>query len=111
LIGKRSAESLLTKLAVSSLNGRSEKMEFCDPHKDRGFFVAAAKEVAGTPMCDACFLGKPVSAEELSGELGDTRGLEANRRYYEANRKKVLETHRRWREAKKSRTRILCSQT
>ena len=85
-------------------------MEFCEPHQDRGFFVAAAKEVAGTPMCDACFLGKPVSAEELSGELGDTRGLEANRRYYEANRKKVLKTRRRWREAKKSRTRILCSQ-
>jgi hypothetical protein len=85
-------------------------MEFCEPHQDRGFFVAAAKEVAGTPMCEACFTGKPViNVVELAGEPGDTRGLEAARRYYEANREKVLETHRRWREAKKNR--VLCSQT
>ena len=83
-------------------------MEFCEPHQDRGFSVAAAKEVAGTPMCEACFLGKPVSVEELAGELSDSRIQQNCRRYYAANREKCLETRRRWREAKKSGAQILC---
>ena len=79
----------------------------CEPHQDRGFSVAAAKEVAGTPMCEACFSGRPVSLEELTGELSDSRAMGTYRRYYEANREKVLETHRRWREAK-SGSQVAC---
>jgi len=82
-------------------------MDFCEPHQDRGFYVAAAKDVAGTPMCEACFSGRPVSLEELTGELSDSRAMGTYRRYYEANREKVLETHRRWREAK-SGSQVAC---
>jgi hypothetical protein len=73
----------------------------CEPHQDRGFSIAATKDVAGTPMCEACFLGRPVSTTEIAGELGDSPTVEAHRRYYEMNREKVLETHRRWREARR----------
>jgi hypothetical protein len=83
----------------------------CEPHQDRGFSVEAAKDVAGTPMCDACFLGKLVSVEELAGESGDSRDRENHRRYYLADHQKCLEARRRWREAKKSATRIPCMQT
>jgi hypothetical protein len=48
-------------------------------------------------MCEACFLGKPVSVEELAGESGDSRDRENHRRYYLANHKKCLDARRRWR--------------
>jgi DNA-binding CsgD family transcriptional regulator len=36
-------------------------MDLCEPHHERGLIVRAEKIVAGTPMCDACFAGRPVS--------------------------------------------------
>ena len=94
----------LTKRRSRRLNERGEMdpRPLCEPHQDRGFSIAATKDVAGTPMCEACFLGRPVSTTELAGESGDSPTVEAHRRYYETNREKVLETHRRWREARRN---------
>jgi DNA-binding CsgD family transcriptional regulator len=35
----------------------------CAPHRERGLSVPAQKTVAGTPMCEACFAGLPISDE------------------------------------------------
>jgi hypothetical protein len=67
----------LTKRRSRRLNERGEMdpRPLCEPHQDRGFSIAATKDVAGTPMCEACFLGRPVSTTELAGELGDSPPL------------------------------------
>ena len=76
-------------------------MDFCEPHRERGALVRAARVVAETPMCLDCFSGRSISPEELIGEARADTG-EACRRYYRANREKVLATHRRRRQAKRS---------
>jgi len=39
---------------------------WCEPHFEHaGKQVAATRKVAGTPMCDKCFDGKPVKAAEI----------------------------------------------
>lgn len=38
-------------------------MLLCEPHRERGLSVPADKTVAGTPMCEACFAGRPISDE------------------------------------------------
>ncbi len=47
--------------AVLIRNGHCSLMDLCEPHHERGLTVRAEKIVAGTPMCDACFAGRPVS--------------------------------------------------
>jgi DNA-binding CsgD family transcriptional regulator len=44
---------------------------FCEPHRERGLTVHAEKIVAGTPMCEACFAGRPISVSDEVDELAE----------------------------------------
>ena len=77
-------------------------MRLCESHRERGFAVPAAKIVAGTPMCAACIAGKAVSMGEMCDVVASRPDLVHRRRYYAANRERVLSKRRRRKAGKSS---------
>ena len=76
--------------------------DICEPHFRRGLMAPAEKSVAGTAMCLACFLGRPVIRHEMVGdEIFVQRGYGYWRRYYWANREELLAKKRRRRRLEK----------
>ena len=76
--------------------------DICEPHLCRGLIAPAEKSVAGTAMCLACFLGRPVNRCEAFGdETYVRRGHESWRRYYRENREELLAKKRRRRRLEK----------
>lgn len=67
-------------------------MDLCEPHRERGLSIPAAKTVAGTLMCEACLAGAPVS--DLLDELFEIL-LRVRRKSYGTRSPNVAELIRR----------------
>jgi hypothetical protein len=68
----------------------------CEPHwKRTGAFVPAVTTVADTPMCRACFSGRPLSPLELIGAPVEGRDKKNYRHYYRSRLKPARAARRK----------------